>query len=277
MQKDVVLTCCRDEADIVETFVRFYLKMGFDEVYVVDNGSIDDTVNIVTNLIASGMPVHLKVDHRLGYERYLSEHYHWVGQIAAPRWLFFLDCDEFIFFPEGAKNYIAGLESTVNCLQLQQREMFPLISDNTDVGTEAQMLKGSFLLTTRTDPSFNDTTKDVTIYNPNARIYAGKHLIEYSTKNFVKPEDIFIRHYKYRSLDQARRKEKNRVEAHGSYSYDDIARISAFGSDVSLKWFQTCRDNQATETWKLYFTNTVPSIEDCDIEQWARSSILPND
>ena len=35
MPIDAVLTCCRDEEDIIDTFVLFYLDLGFDAVYVI--------------------------------------------------------------------------------------------------------------------------------------------------------------------------------------------------------------------------------------------------
>src|SRR2546430_11562503 len=49
----------------------------------------------------------------------------------------------------------------------------------------------------------------------------------------LSPEDIFIRHYKYRSLAQARRKEHNRTECKRTYCDTDLKAISAFGLERS--------------------------------------------
>ena len=267
--KNVVLTCCRDEEDIIATFIDFYLEMGFDEIYVVDNGSVDDTPIIIEMMNYQGKPVYLKRDPRLGYERHLEEYYLWVGRLAIPNWIFFIDCDEFILFPTDAKKYLSAIAPVVNCLRLRQREMLPLpVTPGETVPLE------SFLLTTRTEPTFNDTTKDVTRFHPQARIYAGKHKIELPNKHEIVPQDLFIRHYKYRNIAQAQSKEVNRIQAHGSYSVKDLTRISAFGVEESLEWFEICRENANLEAWKSNFVVKEDDAVDSEMRNWAEKFLL---
>src|SRR4051794_29768047 len=113
--KDVVVCCCRDEEDLIETFIAFYLKMGFDAVFVVDNGSTDRTCDLVDEIARVDQRVFLRRDPRIGYERFLGEYYGWAGAVSQPRWIFFLDCDEFILFPGGVKQSLAKLDPAVNC------------------------------------------------------------------------------------------------------------------------------------------------------------------
>ncbi len=265
--KDAILTCCRDEADIIETFIRFYLRMGFDEIYVVDNGSVDGTTEIIEDLITTGVPVQLHRDSRLGYERYLTEYYLWAGNQSQLRWLFFLDADEFILFPDGAKRYFADLDPAVNCLRLRQREMYPALTSQ-----QMPKIRDAFLLTTRTEMGFNDTTKDVSQFDEHAHILAGKHRIDRPEKRSLTVVDIFIRHYRYRIPDQARRKESNRVQAHRTYAREELEHISAFGPDVSLQWFQLCRERQEAESWREFFTPAVLAVEDRELAEWTITS-----
>jgi len=257
--KDVVLTCCKDEADIIETFVRFYLHAGFDEVYVVDNASEDATPAILVSLMKEGLPVRLMRDQRLGYERYLTEYYHWAGKAAMPRWVFFLDCDEFILFSRGAKDFFAQLDRDVTCLRLRQREMFPRLEQPPDM----------FLLSRRTEPGFNDTVKYVTRYNPGARVYGGKHLIEAPGQRIVDVAMPFIRHYKYRSIAQAERKERNRIAADGAYSDGDLVRLSAFGVGASRDWIAHCQEAAVLRAWLSVFSPGCPAVVDSDLADWV--------
>jgi glycosyltransferase involved in cell wall biosynthesis len=257
--KDVVLTICRDECDVIEAFVRFYLSSAFDEVHVVDNGSVDGTPERVEELVRSGLPVFLVHDPRLGYERFLTDHYRRVGKISGARWIFFLDCDEFVLFPGNAKAYLDALPPDVSCLRLKQKEMYPLVSET------AHRDCLSFLMTTRAEPEFNNTTKDVTCFHPEAIVYAGKHLIRRPGLRIQRPNDFFIRHYKYRSLAQARRKESNRIQAHTSYSPEELARLSSFGAERTLEWFTLCRYNAEREAWRKSFSPNIPFSEDREL------------
>lgn len=258
MAIDAVLTCCRDEEDIIATFVLFYLDLGFDAVYVIDNGSVDETVDIVKSLIDAGLPVSLHRDDRLGYERHLTEWFCNAGQQLDVRWLFFLDCDEFILLPQPAREWLDTLPPNINLLTFRQREMYPVPDAS------------HFLLSRWCESHFNDTTKDVVRYHPDARVYGGKHLIEIPAAQMLCPTDAFIRHYKYRSIDQARHKEQNRLAAKQVYSDADLARISVNGVGPAREWIEYCQRAADEERWRDSF-NPIEFIEDHRMAEWAKS------
>ena len=260
--QDIVLTCCRDEVDVIETFICFYLKMGFDRVYVIDNGSSDGTREAVQQLIARNTPLTLMEDSRRGYEKHLTENYHNVARDHLIRWLFYLDCDEFIFFENGFKQYLDSLDYGISRLRIRQREMYPDIA--------AVNSKGNFLLSVRAAAQMEDTTKDITCYHPQARVFGGKHLIDFPGAVTYQPENIFIRHYKYRSIAQALKKEKNRIWAHASYSDKDLEMISAFGVTKSRKWIKYCMRAHRNRTWMNRFDGNVDYVVDDVLASWAR-------
>lgn len=58
----------KNEADIIETFIRYHVSI-LDGMIILDNGSNDNTVKIVNELIAEGLPVHLIFDDNPSYDQ----------------------------------------------------------------------------------------------------------------------------------------------------------------------------------------------------------------
>ncbi|WP_041794894.1 glycosyltransferase family 2 protein [Pararhodospirillum photometricum] len=93
----VAVTRCKDEGDIIESFVRHTLHF-VDEMVVLDNGSVDRSLEILRSLRAEGLPLHLfqHIDEVLA----LDLHSNWLFEIAVGHlkadWVLFLDTDEFI-------------------------------------------------------------------------------------------------------------------------------------------------------------------------------------
>lgn len=267
MKRDIVLVCCRDEEDIIGVFIQHYLAAGFDAVHVIDNGSVDGTVRQVKALAAAGLPVELEIDPRDGYERHLTEWFRAAGERYQPRWLFFLDCDEFILFPSHAKKYLEALPREVNRLRVRQKEMYPAATRDPR--------PGAFLLSRRSEPHFNDTMKDLAQWDPGAVIFGGKHRIDLPRAVTCEPDDLFIRHYKYRSPQQARRKEKNRVAVARLYSDEDLTRITAFGLQVSRAWIRYGEESLREQRWKESFSPEAQASDDPFMADYA-ATFLPS-
>ncbi|MEV6394068.1 glycosyltransferase family 2 protein [Streptomyces sp. NPDC051907] len=262
---DVVLTVCRDEEDAIEAFVRFHLDMGFDAVYVVDNGSKDRTVEILLALADEGLPLHLRFDHRVGYDRYLTEHYHWAGEHSGARWLFFLDVDEYVHFPSGAKRLLDLVEPRFNLIRLPQRQMF---QDT----LEADGGPYSFLRATTGSVGFGDEpSKAVSRYAAGAKVYGGKHRIDVPGACETSPPDLFIRHFKYRSERQARTKEVNRVASEQVFTDEDLRELSAFDTTETRNWIEESRQLAAAEHWRTWFSPQWPTTYDDVLARWANA------
>ena len=103
MRKIAGLAMVRNEADIIETFVRYNLKF-LDEMIIVLHSPLDDTPRIVEQLRAEGLPIVIEHNHELGFSK--AE---WMNKVArdvlaAKRadFMFMLDADEFIKSPSRA-------------------------------------------------------------------------------------------------------------------------------------------------------------------------------
>ncbi len=103
MRKLAGLAMVRNEADIIESFVRYNLQF-LDEMIIVLHSPLDDTPRIVEQLKAEGLPIVIEYNHELGFSKA-----DWMNKVArdvlaAKRadFLFMLDADEFIKSPSRA-------------------------------------------------------------------------------------------------------------------------------------------------------------------------------
>lgn len=102
MRKVMTVSMVKNEADIIESFVRYHLHI-VDGMVVLDNGSTDRTITILERLRSERLPVFLKRDTsleyaqaakttRLMYETFLEHE---------PDLLLPLDADEFVVSADG--------------------------------------------------------------------------------------------------------------------------------------------------------------------------------
>ncbi len=66
--KIAALSLVKDECDIIELFVRINVRM-VDHLFIIDNGSADTTVRIVSHLQDEGLPVTLQHDNSLDFQQ----------------------------------------------------------------------------------------------------------------------------------------------------------------------------------------------------------------
>ena len=91
----VLTLLCRDEADILESMLRFHLAQGVDRIIATDNGSVDGSLEILQRFERRGQLTLLEE----------SEHTHdqavWVTRMArmaaamGADWVINSDADEF--------------------------------------------------------------------------------------------------------------------------------------------------------------------------------------
>jgi glycosyltransferase involved in cell wall biosynthesis len=259
MPTDIVVACCRDEEDIVESFIDFYLDAGFDSICLVDNGSTDNTTDIIRAHPAAAHIV-LWEDHRIGYDVHLKEYYDRFLHLAT-RWVFFIDVDELILFENGAKSFFAGLDDDINCLQLRVKDMYHDIENKTSFSHP--------LLSTYREVSFHtDAVKEVCKAVEVDWISTGKHRIEFSGKRAVCPPDVYIRHYYFRSPEQVRKKLLNRFETDQSFTEAQVEMYTPFSKEIWQEWLAETR-TMIEEGYHRKFIEEQPDYEfDDAIKQW---------
>jgi glycosyltransferase involved in cell wall biosynthesis len=95
--KLVAISRVRNEADIIEAFVRHHASY-FDKHIILDDGSCDGTYEALQSLQAEGLPLVVTQAATLGYEqaRYMSQLLHVAIDEFGADWVAPLDADEFI-------------------------------------------------------------------------------------------------------------------------------------------------------------------------------------
>lgn len=93
-----ILAIMKNEAMNLKIWIDHYISQGVDHFYLIDNGSDDESVNIINDLIKNNYPITL---HIL-LEKYVQvKHYRYVydqeNLKKATKWLIVADLDEFFY------------------------------------------------------------------------------------------------------------------------------------------------------------------------------------
>ena len=114
--KLVAVTRVRNEADIIEPFVR-HTCAHFHKLIVLDDGSSDDTPQILRSMRATGLPVVIVTKESIVYDqsRYMTLLLQMAVNQFGADWVMPLDADEFIEPPHNVKltEWLSGFEPRV--------------------------------------------------------------------------------------------------------------------------------------------------------------------
>ncbi|MEW9669196.1 glycosyltransferase family 2 protein [Ammoniphilus sp. 3BR4] len=132
MKKAFSITMVKNEADIIESFVRYHLNI-FDRMVILDNGSTDCTLTILNNLKAEGLPIDVLVDNfeYLQAEKTTSLMYSTYREYK-PDLIFPLDVDEFLILAnnkEHPRKIIDKLDLET-IYYLERVNYIPSVNDN---------------------------------------------------------------------------------------------------------------------------------------------------
>lgn len=111
-----------NEEHLIEAFVRHHAALLHQHI-ILDNGSVDRTVEILRALKAEGLNLQLYQGEAVVYAEsiYNTGLYRLAVQEGAD-WVVFLDCDEMLDVrraPEGLGAFLAGVPPEVDCVQMR--------------------------------------------------------------------------------------------------------------------------------------------------------------
>lgn len=267
---DIVIACCRDEADIITLFIDFYLSQGFDRICLIDNGSIDGTLDQIIHHPAQDRITLLR-DSRPGYDIRLLEYYRMFA-LPGTRWVFFLDVDEFVPLPGGSiKKYALELPPEVTLLKLPTAEM-QAVPNITGEMTP--------LLSTRREARFAQdgvelpTLESKVVWKAGdvRKIYCGKHEIIIEPRIAHLDERVYIRHFHTRSVAQFRSKIRNRIqtEAAMTLTADDF---TFFDAETRRKWLEESHRLLEADGWLIESKRAAAmnTVHDAVVADWYRA------
>jgi len=248
----------RNEGDILRDNIEFHLRMGVDYIFATDNGSTDNTVEILNEYVKKGI---LTLVHEPKQDYAQAK---WVNRMAdmafeqfGPCFIFHCDADEFWFSKSGnLKNELATYP-LVDCLAVKVNnvllrfnnflETFPedavldIVNPLSTNDIRQDSIKNSMYIFPYPDKAFYRANK----YMPH--VTGGNHrLVERKISVTKESRDITVYHFPIRSFAQFTRK----VIEGGSAIVSNPDLAPAFGWHWR-RWYQQYIDGTLQEAYRL--------------------------
>ena len=204
--KIVTITTVKNEADIIESFIRYHLNI-VDEMIILNNGSTDDTSYILDKLLCEGLPLIILNDSDKYFEPMVKYNCllkkavnEYDADIICP-----LDVDEFITCPKGnPRNIIENIPNST-FYKVKWKTYVPSKTDNAEdrfVPSRITHVRDEKIET------FYKVilTKDL-FCNYDVRLKTGNHDLKYKEKfegdiHCEECDELRIAHFPLRSVEQ---------------------------------------------------------------------------
>ncbi len=201
----VAVTRVFNEDDIIEAFVRHHAAI-VDHHLLLDNGSVDRTLDILTNLRTEGLPITVLQNTVPFYavEFYATHLFRNALSMFAPDWIMFLDADEFLDargHPGGLRARVAGVPDAIQALKIPTIDYVETQSDDpNELLVPARM---RWRLRDAPEPMSHVTVR-ATAAAPDLRIRSGAHNAFRGTTELPSQDETMVRlaHFPRRNAGQ---------------------------------------------------------------------------
>lgn len=277
MSKILTLTMIKNEADIIETFVRYTMQFA-EKMFFIDNGCTDGTIEILHELTKEGFDIVIYHEAAVFYEQYLLENTY-IKKIVRENQFDFLiplDADEFL---------TASQLTPLLCFETLPKEKITLIKWKTYVITAENECNGFFLdsikhVRIKESVTF---TKVILPYKvlEKEEIYVsmGHHTVESKMENItVENSQLYIAHFPVRSEEQILLKIYQGILCQLMSSYRSVV---AFHWRKLIKEFEHSKLNliNYSQSYALPEGEIVDGERDIIIDpfdyEWCTDSIKP--
>ncbi|MBF2096901.1 MAG: glycosyltransferase family 2 protein [Gloeomargaritaceae cyanobacterium C42_A2020_066] len=203
--RDVGIAVVKNEADIIEPFVRYNLQF-LDALIIMDNNSSDSTRIILKKLSNEGLPIVILTDKRIGHlqEERMNFMIHAIREWIEPEIIIPLDADEFLITPDQAR--------LSDLLQSLDKEVVPQVSwrsyiftENDDLSEPDPLRRIRHRRATEPYSTCKCILRNHHLQFPNLRLNFGSHRVNLGTEYI--PEHLLLKdcalaHYPLRSVEQ---------------------------------------------------------------------------
>lgn len=197
------LSVMKNEADIIEVFIRYHLQF-VSRMVIVDHASTDSSAKIVKQLIGAGLPVELHTSIVVGHHQnaILNEHAQMFLAVNSADWIIPLDIDEFIVARKPLE-IILQTASTDAPLELLWKTYVPTADDDQ---SEKNVLKRIKHCMVTEAGIFSKIAIPAQLLRAGYRIAMGNHALmdKHGTKciKIQSNDQLFLAHFPVRSPEQ---------------------------------------------------------------------------
>jgi hypothetical protein len=184
-----LLVICKNESMVIDEFIEHYLWQGVDHIYLIDNGSTDNTKDIVSK--------YKQVSYYYRPERHKQTfHYNEIFNIIKnkTKWLIIADVDEYIYNRKKG-NTIKDYLETLNYNKIAAIQMNWKMFGSNGHKKQPKNIRKSFTLRKY---EFDENVKSIinTSLTDSLNIHTHTHTHTHSDKNIIKnPEELALNHY----------------------------------------------------------------------------------
>ncbi len=239
----------KNEEDIIKKHIKFHSKIGIDNFIILDNGSTDNTYDILKNL-QKDYKIMLIRQPGIFNQKKLTTH---ITKLAykkfKPDWIINSDADEF-WVPLKGKNLKEVLNFKGSVLQVPRSNM--LLYEGLDNFLESEMRVANQILSREDYENLNIMLGKIgrkVIVNPRGYIqtnsgnHSAEHIIFWKKQEF---RNIHVYHYPIRSLKQFLENVQIRVNA--------LKEGAKMGAHIK-KWAKMNEKELINEFEKMVFSN----------------------
>lgn len=202
MRKIVSFTILNNEADIIESFVRYNMSY-LDKMVIIDNGCTDKTIDILKLLKGEGLDIDIYDESLVDFEQYqvMNKYLRLIVDKYEPDVIIPLDADEFLMSDERSVRDILE-EIPLDCVHFMQWRTFVHTENDGSTGFVCVDMKNSYL------------HKDGKVIVPAALVRScslvlavGQHRATGNMGLKTRPcKNLNVAHYPNRSIEQVRAK-----------------------------------------------------------------------
>lgn len=249
----VLTLLCRDEADILESMLRFHFDQGVDQVIATDNGSVDGSLKILQRYErGSRLRLLQEPEHTHDQAIWVTRMARLAAELGAD-WVIHSDADEFWWPRIGdLKTTLLTSPDTVDAWCVQRRNLLPPKRNAKD---QQPFYRRQTLLERQ---SFNSNGKPLPPKvchraDPRISVGDGNHSLSRNGKHIATTphEGLEILHVPIRSYGQLERKIRQGTQA--------LERNTRLGPEVGNTWRKLYREQLQTGQLPQYYDSLRPS------------------
>ena len=247
--KIAVLTCFKNESHILEEWISHYKNRGIDHIYMINDFSTDNYLNIVQKYINDGFITIFNSDIQtkktgkqiLLYNKYFKD----IVKSLKYKWCFILDMDEFLYSPNEINlNKVIEKYNDYSQLHIGMHNF-----GSSNLIKQPDNVVQNFVYRSKYDESKSYISHksgfkscDLINFNIHSHDVKGKHLFINQYNN----SDLIINHYSIQSLELFKNRKLIIGDVNNFYNSDQM----------SMKYFNNRDDNEILDN-KLKQQNII--------------------